>query len=415
MRGVEGVTTAALDPFAAITEGARLAAWAELAARGPVVRTVLPNGVPAWLVTGQAECRAALGDERFTKSGTPVSVVLAKVRPHLVPAVATHMLRVDGPDHQRLRRLVAAAFTRRPMEALDDHIREITAALLDDLMDRQNAYGVVDLLAEFAYPLPMTVICEMLGLPDEHRPPFRELTATVAGGAFVSEEELGNAVDRLVELLRLLVALKREAPAADLISALVAVRDGGDRLSEDELTSMIFLLVVAGHETTVNLLANGVSALFANPDQLARLRAQPALIGTAVEELLRYCSPLQVTFPAVAGSDTDLGGVAIAAGEVLVPVLLTANRDPARVADPDGLDLAREPNHHVAFGHGAHHCLGAPLARLEARIALPALLDRYPDLELAVAPEALTWRPNFLFNGLDALPVRLGAPSSNQT
>ncbi len=402
----------AASPFAATTAAERLAAYAEITRSGPVVRTVLPNGLPAWLVTGWAEVRQALNDERFEKSGTPVSMLLARLRPQLLPAITSHMLLVDGPDHVRLRRLVAAAFTRRPMEALDGRIADLAEEmLLDELSLRHGPRDVVDLHAEFAYPLPMTVICELLGVPSEHRRPFHDLSTTLIGGIFVAEQTFAEAADQLVDLLRLLVGLKRAQPSDDLITALVAARDGGDRLSDDELTSMIWLLVVAGHETTVNLLSSAVVALLQNPEQLASLRAEPTLIGPAIEELLRYCSPVQVTFPVIAQSDTDLGGVAIAAGDIVVPAVLAANRDVGRFTDPDSLDLGRAPNPHVAFGHGAHHCLGAPLARMEGRIGLSALLARFPDLELAVPAEQVRYRPNFLINGVEKLPVRLGAPA----
>ncbi len=398
-----------VDPYSATGAGARLAAYAELARRGPVVRIALPNGMSAWLVTGHAEARQALNDPRLAKSGAALSVVAERVRPHLLPAVASHMLRVDGTDHARLRRLVGGAFTRGSMEALAPRIRDIAAVLLDGLGDAASPDGVVDLLPTYAYPLPMTVICELLGVAEEHRDTFRALAETVMAGAYVSDEVVGPALDNLVDLLRTLVATKRATPSEDLISALIAVRDADDRLSEDELTSMIWLLVVAGHETTTNLLGNGVAVLFAHPDQLSRLRAEPALMDNAIEELLRFASPLQATFPVVASEPFDLGGTTLAAGDIVVPALLQANRDPAHTADPERLDLGRAPNTHLAFGHGIHHCLGAPLARLEGRIALAALLERFPDMTLAVDPAELTYRPNFLFHGLTALPVRLGA------
>lgn len=401
-----------VDPYAATGAGARLAAYAELARGGPVVPIVLPNGMSAWLVTRHAEARQALNDPRLAKWGAVLSVVAERVRPHLVPAIASHMLRVDGADHARLRRLVGGAFTRGSMEALAPRIHDISAVLLNGLADTATPDGVVDLLPTYAYPLPMTVICELLGVAEEHRDPFRALTETVMAGAYVSDEVYGPALDSLVDLLRTLVATKRAQPADDLITALIAVRDADDRLSEDELTSMVWLLVVAGHETTTNLVGNGMAALFAHSDQLSRLRAEPALMETAIEELLRFAGPLQATFPVVASEPLELGGVTIAAGEVVVPALLPANRDPAHTSDPERLDLGRAPNTHISFGHGIHHCLGAPLARLEARIALAALLERFPDVALAVDPAELTYRPNFLFHGLTALPVRLGAAVS---
>lgn len=407
------MTTVQANPFAATTEASRLAAWAALAAEGPLVRGALPNGVPCWFITDHALCREALNaDERFHKTGTATSMILQKHRPDLLPAIGSHMLVNDGEVHARLRRLVNAAFTRRPMEALDGRIRELTDELLDQLCTHAPD-ETVDLVATFAYPLPMTVICDMLGVPVEHREEFHDLIRVFNAGVYAGEDTFVASVVRIVELLREIVQLKRDQPREDLLTALVAARDGSDRLSEDELTSMIIVLVIAGHETTVSLLGSGVAALFRHPDQLALLRADPGLITVAVEELLRFTSPVQVTFPLVAVVDTELGGTPVSAGEILVPSLLAAHRvDRSKVAEPGTLDLTRSPNPHIAFGHGAHHCLGAPLARLEARIALTALLDRFPDLAPALPLDQLAWQQGFLFNALERLPVRLGKPKS---
>src|SRR6202012_1867150 len=221
------VPAAGPSPFAATTAADRLAAFAQLAGEGPVARGALPVGLPAWVVTGWAEVREALNDERFRKSGNTISLLLAKLRPALLPALSSHMPAVDGPDHVRLRRLVSAAFTRRPMEALDGRIAEITDDLLNQLVARHGPRDVVDLHREFALPLPMTVICELLGVPGEFRAEFHELTTTVTGGVFVAEQIFVDAAVRLVDLLRQLVELKRAQPADDLITALVAARDGG--------------------------------------------------------------------------------------------------------------------------------------------------------------------------------------------
>lgn len=211
----------------------------------------------------------------------------------------------------------------------------------------------------------------------------------------------------MVSFLRELVAAKRANPTDDLPSSLVALRDGADQLSEDELTSMAWLLLIAGHETTVNLIGNGVHALLTHPEQLALLRAQPDRVGAVIEELLRFTGPVQVATPRRTTEPVDIGGITISAGQIVIPALLAANRDPACTAQPDTLDITRTDNPHLAFGHGIHHCLGAPLARLEARIALGSLLTRFPQLRLAVPPEHLTWRPGVIMHGLEALPVVL--------
>jgi cytochrome P450 len=398
------------DFFGATAAGARMQAYAELARSGEVVPITLPNGVPGKLVTSYAGVRQVLNDDRLRKAGTPMTVMMERLRPHLVPAFASHMLRADGEDHARLRRLVGAAFTRRRIEALEPRISEIAAGLLDEL-ERVGPDESIDLLERYAYPLPMTVICDLLGIDPPLRDLFHSTTQTLMSGVYAGDEAYGRAADEVVALMREVVAARRANPADDLISALIEARDGGDRLSEDELTSMIFVLVIAGHETTVNLIGNGVAALLDHPDQLARLRAEPQLMERAVEELLRFEGPAQTTFPVVAAEAVEVAGTVIEPGEVVVPALLIANRDATRFPDPDGLDVGRAPEPHVGFGHGIHHCLGAPLARLEARIAFSALFARFPDLSLAVERGELSTRPSFLFHGLFELPVRLGKPA----
>jgi cytochrome P450 len=261
----------------------------------------------------------------------------------------------------------------------------------------------------FAYPLPITVICELLAVPEDVRPRFRACSRPLVTGSLAGRDAYCSAAFTMVGILRGLVADRRACPGDDLLSALVAVRDRGAGLSEDELTSTAFLLLVAGHETTVNLIANGVRALLVNPAQLALLRAEPHRIAAVVEELLRHDGPVQVTLPLITTVPVEVGGVRIAAGEIVVPGLLAANRDPARYALPDDLDLDRVDGGHLAFGHGIHHCLGAPLARLEGRIALGTLVRRYPLLRLAVRDEELVRPRSFLMNGFATLPVLLGA------
>lgn len=384
--------------------GERHDMYESLARTGPVHRIALPTGDQAWLVTGYAQVRAALNDPRLLKAPSPGPLLVQKLRPDLFRSAGTHMLHCDGMEHDRLRGLVGAAFTRRRIEALTLRIEEIASNLLEGL----DTTAVTDLIAGFAYPLPMTVICEMIGVPEQDRDEFRHsYIVTSKGPPFVSEDEYIAAIEALVALIRALVADRRAHPSNDLLSQLITIRQGRDQLSDDELTSMINLLVIAGHEATVNLIASGIHALLTHPEQLARLRREPDLIASAVEELLRFESPVQVALPLRAAESLDISGVEIAAGEIVIAALLAANRDPARIPQPGRLDFSRTHNPHMAFGHGVHHCLGASLARLEGRIALTGLLDRYPRLRLAVSPEQLTYQPSFVFHGLATLPVIL--------
>ncbi len=371
---------------------------ARLRAQRPVSAVIMPGGMPAWLVTGYAEARAALADPRLRKTvpgwhPDPDSVFAA---------LDMHMLNSDPPDHERLRRLVNKAFTARRVERLRPRITAITAELLDGLPTRRE----VDLLAWFAFPLPITVICELLGIPVADREDFRAWSATIVSNTATPEVFMADAT-AMVRYIRALLADKRHQPADDLLSALVLARDQGDGLRENELVAMVFLLLVAGHETTVNLIASGLLALLLNPGQLARLRADPGLIGGAVEELLRHVNPVNHATFRCAAEPIEIGGAQIGPGEAVFVALSGANRDPARYADPDRLDLDRDSAGHLAFGHGIHYCLGAPLARLEAEIAFGALLDRFGSITLAVPAGSLRWRPSTLIHGLESLPVRL--------
>ena len=403
--------TPQVNPFTAVAAGQRHAAYAALARSGPVHQIVMPSGEPAWLLTDHDEVRRVLADPRLVKGGLLYGPFADALPPGVAAACFSHLLNQNPPDHARLRRLVSAAFTRRRVERLAPRIERIAEALLDALDDTTET----DLITTFAYPLPMTVICELLGVPEPARADFRGWITTMIAGSFAAQDVYVSAAGAMSTYIRELLDDKRREPADDLLSALVAVRDGGDRLSDDELTSMVFLLVAAGHETTVNLIGNGVHALLTHPEQLALLRAEPHRLPAAVEELLRFAGPLQVALPYRTTEPVELGGVMIPAGETVFPGLLAANRDPARMPDPDLLDVARPQNPHLAFGHGIHHCLGAPLARIEGRIALGALLSRFPRLRLAVPPHELTWRPNVLMHGLTALPVALHETGEEHT
>jgi cytochrome P450 len=371
---------------------------ARLRAQHPVAQVIMPGGTPAWLVTGYAQARAALTDPRLRK--------LPKGwRPEpdsILASLDLHMLNLDPPDHERLRKLVNKAFTARRLEQLRPRITAITAGLLDDMSTRDE----VDLLTSFAFPLPITVICELLGVPVADRDDFRVWSATIVADT-VSPEVFQDHATAMTGYFQTLLAARRREPADDLLSALISARDEGDSLSENELLSMAFLLLVAGHETTVNLIASGMLALLLNPGELARLRADRTLLGSAVEELLRYVNPVNNATFRFTGEPVEIGGVPIGPNEVVFVSLSGANRDPSRYADPDRLDLGRDSGGHVAFGHGIHYCLGAPLARLEAEIAFRGLLERFGSMTLAVPPDALRWRPSTLIHGLESLPVRL--------
>jgi cytochrome P450 len=318
------------------------------------------------------------------------------------------MLAVDPPDHTRLRRLVSSAFTARRIEALRPRIEQIATELLDAVEGRPE----VDLIDAFAFPLPIQVICELLGVPAEDRDDFREWSNAVVAGSQAGPK-LAPAIQAMVEYIRALLDERRRSPGDDLLSGLIQVRDAQDRLTEEELSSMVFLLLVAGHETTVNLIGNGTYLLLRDRADgggtaWEELRADRSLLPSAIEEFLRYEGPVETATFRIATEDVELGGVTIPAGDPVVVSLLSANRDADQFPDADllRLDRVQSPSH-LAFGHGIHYCLGAPLARLEAQIAFTALLDRHPGLRLAVPAEELRWRPGLLLRGLEELPVLL--------
>jgi cytochrome P450 len=388
-----------------------LSVFARMREQSPVTSVITPEGQRAWLITRYEDVRRALADPRLSKDWR-------KLRsPGFVPDpsvgfLMAHMLNADPPDHTRLRRLVQKAFTPGRVAALRPRIEAITGALLDAMAEGAVAAGdspdgAIDLITAFAFPLPMTVICELLGIPDGDRDEFKTWSQVILSST-ATFDEYRAAGGAMYAYFTALLADKRAAPADDLLSALITARDSGDSLDEPELLAMIFLLLVAGHETTVNLIATGTLALLTHPAEFARLRSDPSLLPGAVEELLRYANPLNHATDRYAPASFEVGGVLIPAGEPVLVVTSSANRDPARFPDPDRLDVGRDASGHVAFGHGIHYCVGAPLARLEGEIAFGALLSRFPGLALAVDPAALRWRPSSLIHGLETLPVRLG-------
>jgi cytochrome P450 len=377
---------------------------------GPVHAVRLADGHEAWLVVRYEEVLAALNDPRLSKDMHAAlamgSDVVAEGLPG--PAFARHMLTVDPPDHTRLRRLVSAAFSPRRVEALRADVQTIADDLLDDIA-AQGPDTRVDLVTAFAFPLPFTVICELLGVPNPDRAPLGQgftklLVPTSTPAEYAAAKEASDAV---VAMLGALVEAKQNVPGDDLVSALIDARDGEERLDNQELLSTILQLMVAGHDTTASLIGNSVVALFRNPAQLAQLRADPTKISKAIEEFLRYDAPVPHSTFRYTSEPVNIGGVAIPAGAQVIICLAAANRDSNRYASPERLDLDRGGARHLAFGHGIHHCLGAPLARMEGQLALGSLLRRFPELALAVPIEDLHWGhgDGLVLRGLSALPV----------
>ena len=385
-----------------------VAAYARLRALGPVLRSRSMFG-ESLAITRYADVASLLRDPRAVSDRRSLGdsgkgPMERWWMPGTVKLLLNSMVMKDPPDHRRLRNLVQMAFTPAMVASLTTRIEAITHELLDGLAKRPS----VELVSDLALPLPLTVIAEMLGVSPEERETFRTLFAKLVDPNALNPLGFVRNLPRMAQLnrfIRRLIALRREQPGDDLTSALVRAEEGGDRLSEDELVSMVFLLLFAGHETTVNLIASGVQALLANPEQLALLRERPEIIDTAVEELLRYANPVGTVAPRFVREDMEIAGVPVARGTTLMLLLASANLDEAAFPNAGRLDLTREPNRHVSFGLGAHFCLGAPLARLEARVAIPALVRRFPGMRLAVPPSKLKLRSNIGLRGLHALPL----------
>jgi cytochrome P450 len=379
--------------------------YAQLRAQAPV-HPAKVLGQTAWLVSRYDDVAFLLKDARLAKDrhnakgSRPFSRLPGVLG--FLQAIERNMLDVDAPDHTRLRGLVHLAFTPRLVERMRARIEGLSEELLARAMTR----GTMDVIADYALPIPLTVISEMLGIPtaDQHR--FHRWSNTiVASTAAPNLIRVLPAIWRFVRYLRKVIAAKRGRPQDDLISALVQAEEAGERLREDELVAMVFLLVVAGHETTVNLIGNGVLALMQFPEQLARLRADARLEATALEELLRFHSPVEVSTERFAREPIEVAGVTIPQGALVYGLISSANRDETQFDAPDRLDLGRQKNRHLAFGQGIHYCLGAPLARLEGQIALRRLLEHMPGLRLAVPETTLRWRKGLNIRGLEALPV----------
>jgi cytochrome P450 len=380
--------------------------FATLRTEGPTRQVEMPNGTPVWVVTRYDEVFAALNDPRLSMNNENARSWPGFVFPKQLNA---SLMNMDPPDHTRLRRLVTKGFTPRRIEGMRQRIQDIA----DELIDAVAEQGSADLMEALAAPLPLTVIGELVGIPREHHADFRSWLTTMlmAEAGAASPDEARAAIGNIVRFLVELVASKQRAPGDDLLTELIAIRDEGDRLSEDELTSLVFLIFAAGYETTVGLIGNAVVALLDKPSQLAALRADPSLLGAAVEELVRFDGPSLIAVRRFPTEDISIGGVPIPAGETVILSLASANRDSSKFGNAD-LDIHRVDNPHVAYGHGIHYCLGASLARMEGEIAVGTLLRRLPDLRLAVPPRDLEWRPSLRTRVLAHLPVAFSPAST---
>ena len=390
--------------------------YAQLRAQGPLAQIAWRGG-NMWLVTGYDDAITLLKDPRFTMDWQKVAPTEsrqvsanANTSRYLPLMGRPNLLNTDPPDHARLRTLVSKAFTPRMVEQLRPRIQQIT----DELLDAVQAQGSMDLIADFAFSLPITVISDMLGIPVSHRQRFRVWTQTIVQSQALSQMPEQEAAGRVAEqefitYIRTLLDEKRAHPGLDLTSALVRAEEQGDRLSEDELIAMVFLLITAGHETTATLIANGMLALLEDSEQMQSLRVHAHLLPSALEELLRYTAPVSLSSPRWALEDIPLRDKVIRKGEMMRCALLAANTDPQQFPDPTVFNILRQENTHLAFGRGIHFCLGAPLARLEGQIAISTLLRRFPDLRLAHDPAQLVWKDAGSLRTLAALPVTFQA------
>ena len=391
--------------FASRTRANPQALYEQMRVEAPVYNAVDKySGNRFWFLTRYEDVNAALKDLRLVKDARKnlppeyAQRYFVNEDP-LYEAINRHLLNLDAPDHTRLRSLVHKAFTPRHIRDLEPRIQEITHDLLDAIGSKEEG----DLINDFAYPLPITVIAEMLGVHPEKRDDFRKWTQAILFGMSMEDSRL--SVMEFVQYINELIEERRNVDQGDILSGLIYAEEDGDKLDHMELLSMVFLLLVAGHETTVNLIANGTLALMQHPQQMALLQNNPGLIGTAIEEMLRYNGPVEAPTLRYASEDIVIDGVTIPTGDIVLPVLLAANRDPEQFDQPNIFDITRDPNPHIAFGAGVHYCLGAPLARLEATIAINALVERFPNIQLNAQISDLEWNTSLLIHGMKALPV----------
>ncbi|GAB1154540.1 cytochrome P450 [Paenibacillus illinoisensis] len=380
--------------------------YEKLRAEEPVHRLLLPSGHAAWMVTRYEDAVNILQDGRF------VTGVLdnrndeseESLPPHQA-IISRNLISVGPEDHRRLRRLIQKAFTPRMIERLRGRIVEISDELLDKIQVGNTRE--FDLIEDYAFPLPIIVICEMLGVPLKDQDKFRAWSNTIMES--VSNPQMNQESDEVmkafVDYLQELITERRNHIQQDLISDLISIEEEGDKLTEQELYALVFVLIIAGHETTVNLIGNGMLALLEHPQQKQLLMDQPDLIQAAVEEVLRFNGPAEISNVRWAAENVDFQGIQIRQGDMMLVALSSANRDSSRYENPDTFDITRKVNDHIAFGKGIHYCLGAPLARLEGEIAINALLQRLPEIRLNTDAELLEWRPGMIIRGLKAFPV----------
>ncbi|WP_245640211.1 cytochrome P450 family protein [Paenibacillus dakarensis] len=378
--------------------------YANLRENEPVHRFLLPGGQYAWMVSRYEDAMKILQDDRFVTSH-PYLGQTGKEQPPHIEIISHNLLSVGPEDHRRLRRLIQKAFTPRMIERLRGRIEDISQELLDKVL--ASGKRDIDLIEEYAFPLPIIVICEMLGVPLEDQDKFRMWSNTIMEGVSNPHmhQEMDDVMRSFVEYLQELIATRRIDLKEDLISDLISVEEQGDKLTEQELYSLVFVLIIAGHETTVNLIGNGMLALLDHPEQKRLLMENPDLIQSAVEEVLRFNGPAEVSNIRWATEDVELDGKLIRQGEMMLVALSSANRDSRQFDEPETFDITRKINDHIAFGKGVHYCLGAPLARLEGEIAINDLLRMLPNIRLNTDPRHLEWRTGMIIRGLKAFPV----------
>ena len=398
------------DLFTASFKKDPFATFAQMRQESPIYVNIAPNGTRTWYVTRYEDVLTVLRDnDRFVKdiknTMLPEERPSSKKNKSVQQRINENMLFSDPPDHTRLRALVTLAFTPRRVEKMHEQVQTIADALLDQVAES----GEMDLIADYALPLPVIVICELLGIPKTDQEMVADWSQSIIspGGRGLGYRERKRKMRAFVDYLGQLFRQRQQQPEDDLITALVQAESEGERLNEAELSSMVALLLVTGHETTVNLIGNGALALMQNRVQLQLLMENMALMDTAVEELLRYDGPVETSTTRWVRRDCEFMGEQLQRGDIMRVSLASANRDTGHFDNPDELDITRQQNKHLAFGHGIHYCLGAPLARLEGKIALRTLFERFPMIELAISPERLKWRSGVLFRGLESFPVKL--------